>query len=202
MQSRRRSNRVSGQAPAAIKPWGRIAVAASVLFLAGCSSTAFKQIKSYDPAADARLRVYWGPYVTVSFNQNCGGRVEGGAVYRPIALKAGPSWMGSEKARTIGMPLPEAHDKYFAEYAVPANVPIVIRRSGGGVEYRRYVEIHQPNFDERVSVTLQPGKDYETNFVGGTVTVQELVTSEDVVSERSLPADQITSCPAAPVKVR
>lgn len=201
MQSHRRSNRVSGQAPAEIKPWGRIALAASVLFLAGCSSAAFKQIKSYDPAADARLRVYWGPYVTVAFNQNCQGRVEGGPAYRTIVLKAGPSWVGGEKARTLGMPLPEMHDKYFAEYAVPANVPILIGRSGGGVDYRPSVIITQPTFDERVSVTLQPGKDYETHFIGGTVTVRELVTADGAVSTRPLPADQITPCPV-PVKGR
>lgn len=196
MLSHPRSNRISGQAPAIVKPCSRVALAAAVLLLAGCSSASFKQIKPYDPAADARLRVYWGPYVTVRFNQNCQGRVEGGAAYRTIALKAGPSWVGSEKARTIGMPLPEVHDKYFAEYAVPANVPILIGRSGGGVDYRPSVIITQPTFDERVSVTLQPGKDYETHFIGGTVTVRELVTTEGAVSTRPLPADQITSCPA------
>lgn len=135
--------------------------------LAGCASTGAHRSGAYDPATEARIRVYLGAYSHFYFNTTC--------EPNDSWLLKGPPGMdvavpGFTRAlagnTTIGMPLPDDAYKYYDEYVVNANQPLTMTFQIGGQRIIDMGAVGTTTISQRVdhvarSFVPQPGLDYE-----------------------------------------
>ncbi|WP_080436363.1 hypothetical protein [Burkholderia ubonensis] len=123
-----------------------------VLF-AGCASHNTQSI-AYDPANDARIRVYFGVTTKLFFNSACETKA------RPLRFGYSGTWVSKPRLlnlanTTIGMPVPEDAYRYYDEYVIKAGQPLT-------VSIHRLTGIYT-NIPEHDAGTFIPqvGKDYE-----------------------------------------
>ncbi|WP_081085038.1 hypothetical protein [Burkholderia territorii] len=123
-----------------------------VLFV-GCASRPAQHV-TYDPANDARIRVYFGVTTKFFFDSSCETKV------RPLHFGYSGTWVSKPRLlnlanTTIGMPVPEDAYRYYDEYVIKAGHPLT-------VSIHRLTGIYA-NIPEHDAGTFTPeaGKDYE-----------------------------------------
>ncbi|ORC51231.1 hypothetical protein B2G74_00170 [Burkholderia sp. A27] len=137
-----------------------VSVAVLAAALAGCASDNVKKV-AYDPATDARIRVYFGVSTHFYFNIACepkrGSLGYGGgggmAVAKPRKLHLGNN--------VIGMPVPDDAYRYYDEYVVKANQPLTITADVGGRRDDGILVWVTANQHAARMFVPQPGRDYE-----------------------------------------
>lgn len=104
-----------------------------VLILAtACAHKPQVQAKeSYDPATQARIRVYFGPATRFHYDTACEPDKGLNPFSKPGTLVAKPRLMNLANT-VIGMPLPADAARYYDEYLVQANQPMTITSDSGG----------------------------------------------------------------------
>ncbi len=123
------------------------------LALAGCASTE-TSTSPFDPAHQARIRVYLGTSAYLILGDVCDGQAH------PNIHAAAGGFSYFTPNKTLGMPLPaDMPGSHYREYAVPADQIMTIKlywqlQSGNGA-WEHCGPIYQ-------MFTPQPGADYET----------------------------------------
>lgn len=135
--------------------------------LAGCAGSGAKRGGVYDPATQARIRVYLGAYSHFYFNTTCEPADNWFAKGAPGIDVAVPgftrAFAGNE---TIGMPVPADAYKYYDEYVIKAGQPLTITFRVGGDRVVDLGMAGKTTISQRVqhiarSFVPLPGNDYE-----------------------------------------
>ncbi|MDR6503514.1 hypothetical protein J2785_006707 [Burkholderia ambifaria] len=159
-----------------------MAVALGTL-LAGCASQNTHSA-AYDPATDARIRVYFGASTHFFFNTTCepkkgvlGFGGGGMAVAKPRTLHLANT--------TIGMPVPEDAYRYYDEYVIKANEPLTISVEYGGDSLPDFNGFIFRSPFQHIARTFVPqaGKDYEAFASNASNSLQLNVRRLSVVGE-------------------
>jgi len=130
------------------------------VLLMGCALRGTSANSTYDPATDARIRVYFGVSTHFYFNTECepkhgsighgGGSTE---VAKPRVLHLANT--------TIGMPLPQDAYKYYDEYVIKANQPLTITLDSGGWSQNNGFVVTETRRHAAGTFAPQAGVDYE-----------------------------------------
>ncbi|MEN8513235.1 hypothetical protein [Burkholderia sp. RS02] len=159
-----------------------MAVALGTL-LAGCASQNTHSA-AYDPATDARIRVYFGASTRFFFNTACepkkgvlGFGGGGMAVAKPRTLHLANT--------TIGMPVPVDAYRYYDEYVIKANEPLTISVEYGGDSLPDFNGFVFRSRFQHIARTFVPlaGKDYEAFASNASNSLQLNVRRLSVVGE-------------------
>lgn len=86
------------------------------LLLTACAHQKTQPDVQYDPATDARVRVYFGVATKFFFNTTCYPKHGGKAVTKPRVFNLANT--------TIGMPVPADAERYYDEYVVKGGQPL------------------------------------------------------------------------------
>ena len=124
------------------------------ILVSGCAPKSPYLPKEYDPAASARLRVYFGPKMRITLNHNCEDPS------RSYSFEANDPLVRGISNTVIGMPMPNTDDKLLLEYVVMAGIPIDIYSRGGGWSHPNSigVSMHSPVYGHAIRAVLEPGK--------------------------------------------
>ena len=166
------------------------------LSMAGCA-TQVPASSAYNSANDARIRVYFGTTTNFYFNTRCepkkglpGFGDNGVAVAKPRLLNLSNT--------TIGMPIPSDAYKYYDEYVVKANQPLLITLDTGGSSQTGAVIFSTPRQHVAGVFVPQPGRDYEAFAAAETtrlrLTVRELHVKDGQVSSELIPFEKPPQC--------
>ncbi|MPV67672.1 hypothetical protein [Burkholderia sp. BE17] len=129
-----------------------------VLF-AGCASHKVQSV-AYDPASDARIRVYFGTDTHFYFNTECEPKKHAFSFANRGMWVARPRMLNLANT-TIGMPVPEDAYRYYDEYVIKANEPLTITLDTGGTSQTGGVVFSTPREHAAGTFVPQAGKDYE-----------------------------------------
>ncbi|KUY83336.1 hypothetical protein [Burkholderia sp. RF4-BP95] len=166
-----------------------------VLF-AGCASHSAQSV-AYDPANDARIRVYFGTDTHFYFNTSCEPKKHafdfasrGTAVAKPRLLNLANT--------TIGMPVPEDAYRYYDEYVVKANEPLTITLDTGGTSQTGGVVFSTPREHAAGTFVPQAGKDYEAFAIHPSgylrLEIRRLIVEDDRVRTESIGVKHAPLC--------
>lgn len=158
--------------------------------VAGCAPKSPYLPKEYDPAANARLRVYFGVATTVILNRTCQENS------KPYSFKANDPIVRGFTNTVIGMPMPDIDEKYYSEYVVMAGIPIDIYAYGGGWSGPNAigVSMHTREFSDGITAVLEAGKDYETLYQHPNAVLRELVVADGVVRTKPVAVTKFKAC--------
>lgn len=160
------------------------------ILVSGCAPKSPYLPKEYDPAASARLRVYFGPKMRITLNHNCDDPS------RSYSFEANDPLVRGISNTVIGMPMPNTDDKYYSEYVVTAGIPIDIYSRGGGWSHPNSigVSMHSPVYGHAIRAVLEPGKDYETLYHHPHTILRELVVVDGAVRTKPAPLMKAEVC--------
>jgi len=140
--------------------------------LAACAHQKTQPDVQFDPATDARVRVYFGVATKFFFNTTCYPKHGGKAVTKPRVFNLANT--------TIGMPVPADAERYYDEYVVKGGQPLTTSFSVGGRQEVGAVVLSTAYDSRAWTFVPQAGADYEI------VPVQEKLRIRFLVRRLSL----------------
>ncbi|WP_080424627.1 hypothetical protein [Burkholderia ubonensis] len=165
-------------------------------FFAGCASHNTQSV-AYDPANDARIRVYFGTDTHFYFNTACEPKKHAFSFANRGMWVAKPRMLNLANT-TIGMPVPADAYRYYDEYVIKANEPLTITLDTGGTSQNGGVVFSTPR--EHVAGTFVPaaGRDYEAFAVRPSgrlrLNVRRLIVEDNRVQTESMDVKSAPSC--------
>ena len=166
------------------------------VFFAGCASHNAQGV-AYDPANDARIRVYFGTDTHFYFNTSCEPKKHALSFANRGMWVAKPRMLNLANT-TIGMPVPEDAYRYYDEYVIKANEPLTITLDTGGTSQTGGVVFSTPREHAAGSFVPQAGKDYEAFAVHSSgylrLNVRRLIVTGDHVGTEPVTVRAAREC--------
>ncbi|WP_334042075.1 hypothetical protein [Burkholderia ambifaria] len=152
---------------------------------------------TYDPANDARIRVYFGTDTHFYFNTSCEPKKHAFSSANRGMWVARPRMLNLANT-TIGMPVPDDAYRYYDEYVIKADEPLTITLDTGGTSQTGGVVFSTPREHAAGTFVPQAGKDYEAFAVRRSgyfrLNVRRLIVDGERVRTEPVAAPEAREC--------
>lgn len=165
--------------------------------LAGCSATNPNIRQSYDPSADARVRifVYSADRIRLDFDRRCYGNP--GLFGHGDGLETIQRFHDFQGSRSVGMPpTAKRSEAVFDEFIIEAGIPVTVLWQFGGTFGSPFTGVSRHSYETKHAAYFIPvaGRDYEIYGAIRKGIVEDISVTEGADLERFVELNPAEAC--------